>query len=43
VKNTDAFSIRVIGEDYKATPVERCLYDPENLKPRSMDTGENHG
>ena len=43
VKNTDAFSIRVIGEDYKATPVERCLYDPENLKPRSMDTGGNHG
>jgi len=32
------FTVRIIGIDCEAKAVERCLYDPENLKPRSKET-----
>jgi dimethylglycine dehydrogenase len=36
-RTTDDFIIQIIGTDCQAKVVERCLYDPQNLKPRSKD------
>jgi len=42
-KLTDGFVIQVIGIDCQAKVVKRCLYDPENLKPRSKNVEVTHG
>ena len=36
-KAVDDFTIQIIGTHYQAKKVERCLYDPQNLKPRSKE------
>lgn len=36
-KAVDDFTIQIIGTNCQAQKVDQCLYDPQNLKPRSKE------